>query len=93
MTYQEIIKAIESLPIDEQNSLIKLIRQQQQDRRQAELTPAELAQRAEKVKRSQERDEQIRLSMTPEEIEQSRIAFEILDESLRAARGLNVNWE
>ena len=57
MTYQEIIKAIsqrlgcanESLPVDEQNSLIELIRQQQQDRRQAELTPAELAQRAEKV--------------------------------------------
>ena len=93
MTYQEIIKAIESLPVDEQNSLIDLLRQQEKEQRQAELTPAEIAQMAEKVKRSQERDEQIRLNMTPEEIEQSRIAFEILDESLRAARGLNGNWE
>ena len=58
-----------------------------------ELTPAEIAQRAEKVKRLQERDKQIRLNMTPEELEQSTIAFEILDESLRAARGLNGNWE
>jgi hypothetical protein len=58
-----------------------------------ELTPEELAQRAERIKKSQERDEQIRQAMTPAEVEQSRIAFEILDESLRAARGLGDNWE
>ena len=48
MTYQEIIKAIsqrlgcanESLPVDEQDSLIDLLHQQQKKQRQGELTPA-----------------------------------------------------
>jgi hypothetical protein len=31
MTYQEIVKAIESLPVAERDSLLELIRQQQQD--------------------------------------------------------------
>ena len=120
MTYQEIIQAIDSLPIADRGSLFELMRQQQaeitvgkgrdlahtNDRSLGEvasssrlkchfpeLTPAEIAQRAEKVKRCRERDEQIRLLMTPEELEQSSIAFEILDESLRTARGLNGSWE
>jgi hypothetical protein len=37
MTYQEIVKAIESLPVAERDSLLKLIRQQQIEQRRDEI--------------------------------------------------------
>ena len=37
MTYQEIVKAIESLPVAERDSLLELIRQQQIEQRRTEI--------------------------------------------------------
>ena len=102
MTYQEIIKAIESLPVDEQDSLIELIRQQQQDRRQqqtdkshhiVERTPEQTQAGLRKIEKFMKSQQERWENMTSEEREASDYQFKMLDESLRASRGLSESWE
>ena len=100
MTYQEIIKAIESLPVDEQDSLIELIRQQQQEQRQVdkshhvvERTPEETQAGLRKIEKFMKSQQERWENMTSEEREASDYQFKMLDESLRASRGLGENWE
>ena len=100
MTYQEIIKEIESLPVDEQDSLIELIRQQQQEQRQVdkshhvvERTPEETQAGLRKIEKFMKSQQERWENMTSEEREASDYQFKMLDESLRASRGLGKNWE
>ncbi len=100
MTYQEIIKAIESLPTDEQDSLIEQIRQQQQEQRQAdkshhivERTPEQTQVGLRKIEKFMKSQQERWENMTLEEREASDNQFKILDESLRESRGLGENWE
>ena len=102
MTYQEIIKAIESLPVDEQDSLIELIRQQQHEQRQrqadkshhtVERTPEETQAGLRKIEKFMKSQQERWENMTSEEREASDYQFKMLDESLRASRGLGKNWE
>jgi hypothetical protein len=61
-------------------------------RRLRELTPAEMEARAKKSERALERQRHRLESMSAEELALADYGFKVLDESLRAARGI-ANWE